>query len=258
MTDAERRFARVFSTLTRAWSETLTFRKLVELGLPAASSQLAGENYRFAISFLGDPANDNLFLDKQKALETIGGPEGMGTAMTKNQLAEFKRSVDSASLVFIHSALDAAATDLCAVTALLGPGDWEHFVKDKTVPLSSLKGAAYDTVLQQKLNDYLKVLERESLLKRIDKLFQVCQPPDGFDPKPGYKYDRTKLENLDTVRHEIVHGDALFVVFPEMDNSLECIFNTGLFLFFMVNAKYGVKLDPVYFQQLQRPPDAGP
>ena len=79
----------------------------------------------------------------------------------------------------------------------------------------------------------------------------MCEPPTGFEPKRGFRFQREDLERLDKLRHDLIHGDVTPSRLGNVDEDLELLFNTGLFLWAMVNEKYGVKLDPTYFQQPQ-------
>jgi len=257
MTEAAQLYTKLFSTLTQRWSDVLNFRRVVELGLPSATRQLADDNLRFTRRFLTDPANENLFLDREEFLKTIGGPQGMGETMTKNQLAAFNASVDRTSIVFMHSALDGAAHDLCRVAALVAPADWEPFLKNLRVPLPELKLSPYDAIFTQKLNDHLVAFERESLLKKVDRLFQLTKPAAGYAPILNYKFDRDRLEVLDRLRHDVIHGDDRSSTLDSIQESLKFMFDTGLFLFAMVNAHYSVKLDPFYYMKIQARPSGG-
>jgi hypothetical protein len=240
--EAEALFTKIFLNLTIRRSEIHSFRKVVELGLPRANAVLAADNLQWARRMLSDPEYDGVFLDKAEFLRQAGGVTGLGSALTSNQLSVFGLSVDAASLVFMHSALDAAIQDLCRVCALVAPSDWEQFLGERKVALSDLKSSDYMTIFHQRLTQYLADLERESLLKKVDRIFQLCQPPQGF-ARAGYSFDRNRLDKLDRDRHAIIHGDG--AVRTEVEQALEYLLNTGLFLFEMVNRRYGVKMDPV-------------
>jgi len=240
-------FTKVFFTLIQRWSDTCGFRRIVELGLLHAVEAAAVDNLRAAEWFLTDLAHEKFFLDKAKFLESSGWVQVVGTTMTENQLAAFGASVDAASLVFMHSALDGAAFDLCKVTTMVAPFDWEQFLGEQKVSLLDVKSAVYENLFRSKLADHLKVLERESLLKKVDRLFQLCKPPSGFAPILGYQFNRDRVQALDQIRHDIIHGDAAGKLLADMEGSIKFLLNTGLFLLGLVNHRYDVRLDPDYF-----------
>jgi len=246
MAQASGLFTKVFITLTQKWSDTYTFRRLVDLGLPHAAKVTAADNLRAAQRFLADRGNDRLFLDKAKFLELSGGAQVIGAAMTREQLAAFRASVDAASLVFMHSALDGAAYDLCQVTTLVASSDWEPILAEQKVQLSDVKSVGYEAIFKKKLVHYLTAFERESLLKKVDRLFQLCRPPSGFAPILGYRFDRDMLQALDRTRHDIIHGNIAAGLPGDIEASVEFLLNTGLFLLALVNHRYDVKLDPSY------------
>jgi hypothetical protein len=208
--------------------------------MPYASDVLTDENVEWAWRILKDPGHDSWFLDKAAFAKEVGGTDGLAAAMTANQLSVFNISVDAAALVFMHSALDAAVQDLCLVCALVAPSDCEGFIAAQKVSLADLKGADYAALLRGRLSKYVTALERESLLKRVDLLFQLCRPTDFA--RTGYSYDRARLEKSDRDRQSVIHGDG--VVLDDIASDLEYLFETGLFLFGMVNHRYGVRIDP--------------
>lgn len=251
MTEATKLYTKVFSTLTQRWSDVSSFRRVVELGLPSAARQLANANLEFVTGFLADPGNETLFLNKEAFLKTVGGPRGMGQTMTANQLAACNASVDRASMVFMHSAVDGAAYDLCKVVAMVAPTDWEPFLKNQKIALSDVKQSTYDSLFAQRLNEHLSIFERESLLKKVDRLFQLSKPPGGYEPIRNYKFDRDRLEVLDRFRHDVIHGDDQNSTFRDVHGSLDFLFHTGIFLVALVNNHYGVKLDPFHWVKIQ-------
>ena len=203
------------------------------------------------LSFVADlaagPEFDKYFADRDAALAHFGGVEGMALFMAANQLAAFRRSVDGASIVFAHSALDAAASELCWVTALSSPVNWEPFVSARKVTLGDVKALGFDQLLAHKLEEHLCALERESLLKRVDRLFTLCPPAVGFEGIRGFRFDRARLERLDGLRQAIVHRDVEASEFATAEPDVEFLFQSGLHLWAIVNAKYGVQVDVRHF-----------
>ena len=119
MDDETRIYTRLFFALLNAWADTYSFRRIVETGMYNAERQLVGENSRWFSEFLADPANETLFRDKARYLEIVGGPAVVAERLTDAEISAFRGSVDAASLVFMHSALDGAIHDLCRVFRLL-------------------------------------------------------------------------------------------------------------------------------------------
>src|SRR4051812_2461124 len=113
MEDAVTIFSRVFLSLNQKWSDVYGFRQLVELGLPHAVKIVAADNLEATRQFMSQPDFDKVVLDRQKFMKYSGGLQGMAAGLAEMQVANLRVSVDSASLVFMHSALDGATFDLC-------------------------------------------------------------------------------------------------------------------------------------------------
>jgi hypothetical protein len=165
-----------------------------------------------------------------KFLKSSGGAEVIGGAITKNQLARFKASVNAASIVFMHSALDGAASDLCRLTVLVAPLDWQSFISGQKVMLADARRDGNEVLFQGQLQDHLNALERESLLKRVERLFAVCKPSPQF------------------------------IALDNAEPNIEFMLNTGMFLISLVNERYDVRLDPAFIPDTAYPrsPDNGP
>jgi hypothetical protein len=248
---ANRRYGRVFRTLTQRSVDTSLLRRLTKLGLPLAQAQLAESNLRFIQDFVEGPEFEKYFLDKKLALEFVGGVTGMAGSMTSTQLSSYQASVDAASLVFAHSAVDAAASDLCWVCFLIAPDDWLPYIRAQKVSVDDVRNTAVDDLLRGRIEKTIEQLEQESILKRADRLFELCRPPSGFDSPIGFKYDRSRLETLDRLRHDIVHGEVRPGALANVERDVGYLFQTGLHLWAIVNHRYGVQIDVRHFFDLK-------
>jgi hypothetical protein len=249
---AERLFSRVFHNLTQRQADVTTFRKLAVLGQEAAAAVLTVENYRFALSILTDPQYDQYFLDRTRAVEFLGGPEKMGSNMTGKQLHSFNAAVDAASLVFVHSAVDAAISDLCRVTYIIDPSRWRPFVEAQKIALAETDSSTLDDVWRLKLDAYMSALERESLRRRTERLFTICKPDPTFDPIGNFKYDINSVDRLERLRQDIIHGSGPDII-PKCDLELEYMTKVGLYFLTMVNKAFGVVINPMFSLGLELP-----
>jgi hypothetical protein len=197
--------------------------------------------------------------DTGERIDLYGHMEAVGAAgaswagdmvgrMTHTAIKSAQNSVNAASLVFAHTVLDAWLLDLCRVTAMKAPQDWESSVKDRKFSLSSIRDARYQQLLEEALARFFEQLERDSLLMKIDLLFQSCRPePDWLAER--YRYDGERVRNLDDLRHKIVHGDALRGAIPDLGSELFYLQQTGMYLMGIVSLSYGVQLDPRYVER---------
>ena len=114
--------------------------------------------------------------------------------------------------------------------------------------LELVKALGYSAVLLAKIDAELTALEKESLLKKIDRLFSICQPEKGFNPftRP-FKFDRDRLVRFDQIRHGIVHGGLLEGDLDFSDDDLLFLMDIAHFLTALVNLRFGTRMDPATF-----------
>jgi len=237
-------YARAFNGITSRFTVVTALRRVAELGMPAAAPHVYKEWLGFTHQLFHDPHFDKMFVNKQEALEAAGGVEAMGMNMAQNQLSMFKAAVDAASLVFAHSIVDSALLDFLRVTVAHNHMDWFDFIQQKKIQLSSLKNDSFDEIAKGKVLEYLESLDRESLLVKVDRLFAVCRPRPDFNPMDDYTFDRGRLEKLDKLRREIVHGSGAVTQLEHGDEDIWFLEKTCFYFFALVNMRYDTRLDP--------------
>jgi hypothetical protein len=245
MTEAEKLFNQIFKRWTDRQSFILSFRATSGQGMEAAKAKIRAEKVAFVADMLRGNEYDKIFIDKSAFFKETP-PEKLVEIMTEETVRHAQVAVDAASIVFAHSFLDGAAFDYCRVTALVAPRDWESALDQKQIKLSEAREMAYEQVLKKKLDEFLEQLERESLLKKADLLFARCKPPEKWSPMSTYTYSRGRLEELDTYRHEVIHGDNLGKGIENAADHVDYLMRTVLFFQGLVNLRYDLKLDPLY------------
>lgn len=245
--EASRRYARIFMTLTQRFVDINTFRRLTDAAKPVSEDVLKSESRTFVQQLVSGTDFNKFFIDNdgETALERLGGANGIVETITANAMATYQTSLDSTSIVFAHSALDAAISDLCWVTAFMAPGDWEKFVDKGKITLKEVRENSYGDILNEQLTKYLCQFERESLLDRINRLFMLCKPERDFEGITGFKFDKDRLERIDRLRHQIVHGGIPDGAFDMIRKDLEFMNLSGMHLWVVVNVAYGVQVDPL-------------
>lgn len=244
MASPEELFTQAFNGITSRFSVVQSLRRVANLGMPLATPKVHEEWLVFAHQLFHDPQYEHMFLDKKQALQASGGIEGMGKTMAENQLSMFKAAVDAASLVFAHSIVDSAALDYLRVTAAHNHSDWIPFVEQKKISVSTLKGRTYDEIVKDTVAEYLDLLDRQSLLTKVDRLFQICKPEPHFEPMNDYKFDRDRLEKLDRLRHDIVHGSGPVTALEDGDDDVWFLQKTAFYFMGLVNMRYDTRIDP--------------
>ena len=114
--------------------------------------------------------------------------------------------------------------------------------------MAAIRTKGYDAVVQEHLSTFLDKLSRESLIRKTDRLFQVCNPDSTYS-RMNYRFDRVRLIELDTLRHDIVHADKRRAPIRDIASHIDFLHETGLYLFGLVNYRYEVRIDARYVPQ---------
>lgn len=156
--NAESLYTHVFRSLTRQWERIKTIRRLAVLGLPSAQEQISKANRELAHDLVEGAEFDEFFKDNAAFLEFTGGKEEIARKITEDEVATFNATRDAAPLVFAHSALDAAVSDLLEVASIVAPADWDTWIDN--VPLAKLKQNSVGTVRRELVATHLEQLKK--------------------------------------------------------------------------------------------------
>ena len=240
--DPKELFARIYVRSMKGRLVIHSFRRVAELGHPHAEQALAEEAKSIALEVFARQSGGSSCEDVKAILEKRS-PQQLVTSVHGKILVRAEACLDAASLVFAHSMLDGAALDCCKVAALLAPIDWLPWVENRKLPLSEIRGRCFDELLSLKLNELIADLERASLLKKVDQLFALCCPPKNWCPIEDYTFDRDRLERVDHLRHEIIHGERLGRSIPSCEKEIDYLARTPFLLMELVTFRYGLELD---------------
>lgn len=250
MDKAEQLFTEIFWRTCKRYTDIEVLRYRIKQNLPITQASIEDEARRFAYSLAFDTKYKDIIVDQKTFLKVLGGLTGISKKLITKNLNSYQASIDASSIILAHSALDCAAIDYCRVVKLIAPTDWERFIQNRKTPLSDLKQFIYEEILNEKLEKYLEELDHQSLLKKIDKLFQLCQPNSDFSPIFNYTFDRDKLEKIDEIRNDIVHGKGLLSPLTTCDEDIIYLRDTSIFVMALVNIKYDLKINPAYLKNV--------
>ena len=124
LSEPERLFNDVVARCYDRWRFVLSFRITAKASMAAAADQIAADKITFVADMFHGSEFDKILIDKEKFFE-LNPPDKLVEQMTAQTIAEMELVMNAASIVFVHSVLDAAALDFCRVTALAAPKDWE-------------------------------------------------------------------------------------------------------------------------------------
>jgi hypothetical protein len=254
MPTAEDIFTGTFMRFMKNWTFITSLRQVADVALPIAEESLGAIHTDFVERASVDPNYKNIFVSLDGS-ETGWGDnlkDLLRKGMTESAITNAKAAIDAASLVFAQSILDDCALSYLRVCALANPTHWDPIIKEKKVAFSSVVKPP-EEIRMELIEDKLDLLEWESLLKKVDLLFQLCSPPENFAPINNYKYDRNRLEQIDDRRHGIIHRNAMTEPLANIDEDLDFISKTANFLMGLVNQKYDIRLNPAMMFNLPDP-----
>src|SRR5262249_51974961 len=191
MTDAEKLFNQVAQRFFEQWGFVTSFRELSKLGIKRATGDVHAFEAAFVRSLVTDPAYAGLIADKERFVRE-GLDRRFANEISERLLVDAATAYNAACLVFAHSVLDGVALDYCKVTALASPTDWESYFDNRQIELKAVRSRKYEELLRDALDAFFKQLERDSVLKKVDLLFQRCKPTPGFSIVHGFKFDRDR------------------------------------------------------------------
>jgi hypothetical protein len=239
--EAEQIFDRGFMSLMTNFTSIRSFRKVITRGIPAVAPDLQRENLGFLTGLLRSAVGGRYFADPQKILREQRHVE-LARLTTDTVVQTTSNVTDAASIIFGHAILDATLFDFCTACAIVAPFDWLRFIGSRKISLDELHKHPKLDLLGDVLAAALEDFERESLLKKADRLFALCQPPADHQGVIGYTYNRERLEQIDRLRHDIVHRIKIKDPIPKCDELLLYLDQTGFHLMSLPNHKYDLRL----------------
>ena len=246
---AELLFTQTFWRTNTRFFELERFRRVTKQVQPQVE-QIAKVESGWLASSLASGDLDRYITDKEGFLAVVGGKEGLIQTVTKQRTESYQASIDAACIILAHSILDAAAYDYFRVVEMVAsPDDLLPFVAKRQVTLEEIRGSDYKDVAREKIQQFVSQLKRESLLEKIDRLFQACRPPANFEPVRGHKYNRQRVLDLDNRRHEIVHGEGLKSPLLSCDDDIKYLVDTASFLLCLVHEKYQIRVNPTLWKE---------
>jgi len=93
------------------------------------------------------------------------------------------------------------------------------------------------------------------MIKKADRLFQICRPGPGFNPfvdRKQYEYSRPRLVEIDNKRHSAIHGTTLPRRMETIEDDISFLRDTAVFFWSMLNKVYGLQVDPAEAIEIAR------
>lgn len=234
-------------TFQKSMARVKTFRSVAENGKTAGALAVVAERAAL-VKALQKWIRDSEGEDAKRGLQIEDELTAATAAATEAAEREFQAEIDGASLVFAHSALDAAASDYLKVVAKARPElFFKRFGRTK-VELALLVGGDPLASAIAHIETQVDALERDSLPRKLEALIAVChESRPGSPPLSGrvkdYNYDSVRLLALDRLRHDVVHH-AASINLPGGEGDIDYMDATGRYLESLVQSSMGVTIVP--------------
>lgn len=241
MTPSEQIFIEIWNRLSSDWSRLLTFRQMALLGEDTARKAVHRSNEYYVNHKLLNGEHQNFLKDKREFIES-GMAARMPSEMTQTSVDAFRQTLDASTLVFAHSILDAAVFDCLQICAIEASAEWGELLGVRKVTLADAKAQPYQALLNNILRDELSRIERESLITKIERVFQLSKPSRQEYLTTGFRFNKARLANLDNTRHQLVHQPTLKWASTNLSADLEFMLDSGMHLFCMVGNEFQLKM----------------
>lgn len=185
---------------------------------------------------LSSPKMDKIFKDKQGFILNMERDNYINVS-AQMAVENCLKTIESASLVFLHSIFEESIFELCCLVSQINPTAFYRYIKNEKIEFKLNEFDSYKSrdLWREKLVKYMSILEGKSLIKKIDTLFAVC--PNNHETDK-YSYDKQRIEAFDKLRHEIVHNGRSIPNKINVMEEIDYIRNSFIYLFFRVGHNY--------------------
>jgi hypothetical protein len=187
-----------------------------------------------------------VLVDKALSSATVDDLAGaFGTLIDKPDtrlLADMKRNVQTAAaaaaLVFMHSAYENAIFELIERLVFYDPDVWTKSIEKKTIPFERVASSDVSSIRDNLFADWLDVVEKESLLKKVERVLGVLQSPTVKGVINGFDFELEELKMIDQLRHEATHRPDFSTPLEDVTGKLRYLHCTVLLLEKIAEQKY--------------------
>jgi len=205
------------------WGNVNSFHDLAGAGLPSTR----GRATRSVDRFLKDAVNrTGIFAGKEPMLCPDTDLDALTEQMIQSHMENAKIYLDSAALIFAHSILDEAVTACHRLMEGVDPAALHASNKKRGTTSADMP-------------------------RRVEILLDACGYAGRETGVTDYVFDIGRLERLDQLRRDIVHGHKLGDPIGLTDGDLEFLRLTGTFALTAVTGKY---LQRMTAEQFGTPP----
>jgi hypothetical protein len=138
-------------------------------------------------------------------------------SMVSKQLVEADTGVKVAAMVMLHNALERFLWRLVRFGLAANRSQAIAWIAGSRVSVEELANQDKEVVIDNEIEKWWRGLERESLVKKWDKLIGLVGFPEHLNDA-GWRFDREMLIHFDEVRNNAVHHDGRDVKNYDLDS----------------------------------------
>ena len=249
--EAERILSQNFIYAIGKFNLVQTFKNTALFSLEQIKLNSFSEALESINEFLENSQYNNFFINKQEFIENFPDRTKFAEYSMKKDIIAYNNYIAEACIIFTHSILNSVVYSFCRVLSLIVPNKWEYYVEKKKIQLLNIKDNSYDKILQEKVKEYINQLERESILRKIDIILEICKYKEGINPDNKFNYNRERIKKFNDLRNNIVHEKSQLKNIQFKDDDLRYIQGIVVFLTNMISLKFNIKIDPyVAFKEM--------
>jgi hypothetical protein len=224
---------------------TTTLRAFESLGLGVAAAEYAASAKARFLAWMDDPEFLKTIQDKDRFVA-----EGWSSALVNEMSEKFPRDVgicvEAATLAFVHGVLEDLCMECLRIAHLVRQDYFLKFVEKRKVSIEEIRAGSPDQLTHDCVEEYLKGLERESLMKKVEVLRGACGPhlKSGI---VNYEFSEDRLEQADRARHDILHGLKWPKTKDAIVGHVDYLTSTGDYLLSLLNQSFDLKIQPELF-----------
>lgn len=150
-------------------------------------------------------------------------------------------AINAAALIYSHAILEDVLVRLCEISIKRDPQSWLVIISDRKVSIKDAMSKSVDDVKADALKRFLKDFERFTLLDKCRTLLTVLQPKTCRRIVPKYKFSLPRLEQLDWLRHDMVHRTKFRERRGKLRDQHDYFLKTARFFLTLTQRKYNFK-----------------
>lgn len=240
------KYSQLYSRFLRLWTFIENFRLTTKqcLDLDSTRSHLRNFQKEGYMELIKDKDLRNAFSpivdNEQKFNEILD-------AGVQEVIKSTKIPIEVASLVYMHSVLDALLFDLLECTADLDRNRWLQYIaqqkNDRRILPREIIEKSKAQLVDELLSKCLNRFRGKSIMRKCKRIFEICSSSKNCQFLPDYVYDEKKIKEIDDLRHDVIHGLKINLPIPDVEEKLTYLKRTALHFLAMIKVEFKLYID---------------